>query len=267
MTPRQSSFVVAEIGMNHMGDLAYASMYLAMFETTAYHGGSLPDGLTFQVREPEYYEPPRPEASLRLADEDYRKLALQTKRMRIQFGVALCDPSKIPLFEEIGTDFYKVLSKDFENTDLIGSLLRTGKPVHVSTGTAGESDIERLLSDLRVDERCSNLHLLHTQLSYDDANVNLRAIGRLQERFGKHVGYGLHSKSALPMYAALGFSPSAIFFYVKGHKPIRHRDEDHAFLVTTCPSIIADIRRIETMLGDGIKRKMKNEIPDQKRNP
>ena len=242
--------------MNHMGDTVYADQYLESVSATR------PDGLTFQVREKEYYAKQKPEESPFLSDEYYRVAAKRTKESEIQFGVGLCDVEKVPFFEEIGTDFYKILSKDIGNTELVAAVLATGKPVYVSTGMSSEDELESFLTELGASVP-QNLSLIHTQLSYEDADTNLRAIGRLQERFDIPVAFGSHSTDVNALYASLGFSPSALFFYVKGERSIKHKDEAHAIVLSQCPTVIAELRRLETMLGDGIKKKMENTIPDQ----
>lgn len=249
--------IICEIGMNHMGDTAYADAYLDALRTAR------PDGVTFQVREKEWYEKGEVEASIRLPDDYYRATAKRAKESGMRFGAGLCDAKKFSFFEDIGTDFYKILSKDIGNEKLVTAALATNKPVYVSTGMSSEEEIESFLTGLGASVP-SNLSLIHTQLSYEDADTNLRAIRRLRERFGIPVAFGSHSTDVHALYAALGFSPSALFFYVKGGRPIKHRDEAHAVSLAHCPTVIAEIRRLETMLGDGIKKKMENAIPDQR---
>lgn len=250
------TLIICEIGMNHMGDEAYADEYLEALETAR------PDGLTFQVRERAYYEKQKPGESPFLSDEYYRSAAKRTQEAGIKFGVAVCEAERVPFFEDIGTDFYKVLSKDIGNQELVSAVLATSKPVYVSTGTSSEEDIGAFLAGLGVSVP-SNLSLIHTQLSYEDADTNLRAIARMQEKFGVPVAFGSHSTDVNALYASLGFSPSALFFYVKGERQIKHKDESHAVVLSECPTVIAEIRRLETMIGDGIKKEMENRIPDQ----
>jgi len=254
---KNQTIIICEIGMNHMGDEAYADEYFEALKTAK------ADGLTFQVREKEYYAKQKPGESPFLSDDYYRAAAKRTKEMGIQFGVGLCDVEKVPFFKDIGTDFYKILSKDIGNTELITAVLATGKPVYVSTGMSSEEEIGAFLAGLGVSVP-SNLSLIHTQLSYEDADTNLTAIQRLQKQFGIPVAFGSHSTDVNALYASLGFLPSALFFYVKGERPLKHKDEAHAIPLSQCPTVIAEIRRLETMMGDGIKKKMENSIPDQK---
>jgi N-acetylneuraminate synthase len=249
-------FIVTEIGMNHMGDATYADAYLdALIKAR-------PDGITFQVREKAYYAKQEPGTSPYLAAESYRSAAKRMHDAGIQFGVGLCDIDEVPFFAEVGTDFYKILSKDIGNTGLISAVAASGKPVHVSTGMSDEDEIAAFLHT--TGDFSSQISLIHTQLSYEDADTNLRAIARLRERFGVPVGFGSHSTDTNVLYAALGFDPAAMFFYVKGERPIQHKDEDHAVTLSKTPDLIHEVRRLETMLGQGIKKKMSNRIVAQK---
>ncbi|MFA6408177.1 MAG: N-acetylneuraminate synthase family protein [Candidatus Paceibacterota bacterium] len=246
--------IIAEIGMNHMGDEEYANQYIESLVVAR------PYGLTFQVREKEYYAKQEKGTSPLLTDEYYQSAVLRTNELRMRFGVGLCDVEKVPFFEEIGTDFYKILSKDIGNQELVAAVLETGKPVYVSTGMSSEDEVDSFLAGLG---NPTNLSLIHTQLSYDDADTNLSAISRLREIFGVPVAFGSHSTDVHALYASLGFSPSALFFYVKGDRPIKHKDEAHAIPLAQCATVVAEIRRLETMIGDGVKQKMQNRIKDQ----
>lgn len=254
--PEKSVFIVTEIGMNHMGDAAYANAYVDTLIQAR------PDGVTFQVREKAYYAKQKPGESPYLVPESYRAAARRLRQAGIQFGVALCDLEDIPFFIEIGADFYKVLSKDLGNHQLIAAIAKAGKPIYVSTGMSDEDEIASFLA--ATGDLSSPIALIHTQLSYQDADTNLRAIARLRERFHVPVAFGSHSTDANVLYAALGFNPAAIFLYVKGDRPIQHKDEDHAVPLSRTAALIQEIRRLETMLGDGIKKKMSNRIAAQK---
>jgi len=252
---RSNCFIVAEIGMNHMGDPAYADEYVqSLIEAR-------PDGVTFQVRETSYYSKQSAGESTQLDDGYYRKASKALHDAGILFGVGLCDPHKAAFFSQIGADFYKILSKDVGDADLIKAVSASGKPVHVSTGMSDEDEIALFLRNSAETEPI--LSLIHTQLSYDDADTNLRAIRRLRDLFNIPVGFGSHSTDLNAIYAAVGFDPAAVFFYVKGSRAIQHRDEDHAVALAATKDIVRELRRLETMLGDGVKKKMSNRIAAQ----
>lgn len=239
-----------------MGDPRYSDEYLDhLCDQSGF------DGVTFQVREPAFYAKGATEKSLMLSDEYYAQAASRVREAGLKFGVALSDLSKLEAFESMQADLYKVLSKDIGDLELLRALLATGKPVWVSTGKSDEDEIERVLG---VVGKAGNLALIHTQLTYDDAETNLRAIARLREHFGVPVGFGLHATDSCALVASVAFEPASLFLYVKGHGYAKHRDERHALSLGEATSIVPRIRRAEAMLGSGVKKKMENQIPDQR---
>ena len=99
-----------------------------------------------------------------------------------QFDIAVCDQETIDLYEDWGVDFYKVLSKDFAREDFIRDLLQTGKTVFLSTGTSGEDEIQEMVG--RLGNWKDAIKLIHTQISYDIRDVNLRRFHGCVRRMG-----------------------------------------------------------------------------------
>ena len=62
----------------------------------------------------------------------------------------MADYTKINMCESIDVDFYKVLSWDLDNYNFISNLLKTEKPVYVSTGMSEIKDIIRFVSFLKI---------------------------------------------------------------------------------------------------------------------
>ena len=181
---KKRTFIVAEVGMNHMGDPAYAKAYVDDLIQ------SRPDGVTFQIREKDYYDKQEPGESPLLDFEFYRGACSRLQLAGIKFGVGLCDIEKVRYFSEINTDFYKILSKDIGNTELITAIAACGKPIYVSTGMSDEGEIASFMQSSHKFKLQTSL--IHTQLSYVDADINLRAVARLHERFQVPVAFGSH---------------------------------------------------------------------------
>ncbi len=126
--------LIAEIGNNHLGDVARARAMVA--ETLK----SNVDCITFQVREQPFYEAPKT-AHLRLQTNFFAK----PRRWFTMRGGVSESPSaiyrRIGLLDAMGVDFWKTLSWDFRNETLRAALRTTGKPVFYSTGVSGMQDV------------------------------------------------------------------------------------------------------------------------------
>lgn len=244
--------IIAEIGLNHLGDEAYAREYL-----DSLCAGPV-DAITFQIREKTFYRNNPQYAGCVLTDDFYRRAARSARESNKQFGMAICEIDLLKECEEWGTDFYKVLSKDLSRFEFVSALLSTGKLVFVSTGTSGEDDIRRLMD--HVGGKQNGLRLVHTQISYDIADVNLRAIHRLRELLGVPVAFGSHCEVPEVLYAAQIFEPSDIFLYVKGRRRDHHPDEKHALHLDEVGSYTGKLKHIALAIGSGRKEKMNMKI-------
>ncbi|TSC56134.1 MAG: N-acetylneuraminate synthase [Parcubacteria group bacterium Greene0416_79] len=242
--------LICEIGHNHLGDLAYVDEYVGALLEAA------PDAVTFQYREPARYH--GEDARLRLPDATFSKARLRFQERGIRFGVAIGEESKIGFFESIGVDFYKVLSKDLANTSLITMVARTQKPFSISTGLSDLGEIDRTVSWAK--KKGFTFSLIHTTLTHRPDDVNLKAIPALRERYGVPVAFGSHATNYHVLYAALGFEPSDIFFYVKGNRPGKHSDGDHSVPLAKLKEVIANLRELSVMIGSGTKFKTANLI-------
>ena len=119
--------IVCEIGQNHLGDEEYARDYVFKILSTNV------DAITFQVREPDFYV--NHYADFVLSDAFYHDIFNKIKNSNVKIGVALSDVKKIPFFDSLNIDFFKVLSKDFKNDKLVLEMLNTEKHIFISTGT------------------------------------------------------------------------------------------------------------------------------------
>lgn len=234
--------LIAEIGNNHLGDAQRARR---MIGETLRAGV---DSVTFQVREPRFYQAPET-AHLRLPSEFFSEAAAMVHQAGRRWGIAICDPSMIEPLDAIGVDFWKTLSWDFRNEELRGALRATGKPVYYSTGVSGMQDVLDGSKGLR------NAVLIHTQLSQNIGEVNLKAIHTMQRETGLPVAFGLHCHNLEVLKLALAFEPHSIFFYVKMNG-IAAGDDEHAVPVEQLAATVSSLKELMAAVGTGIKTGM-----------
>jgi len=247
--------IIAEIGLNHLGDSKYADYYLKNIVK------SKVDAVTFQIREKSFYETDKT-SSLKLSEKYYIKAREYCYKNKINFGVALADETLIDFFESLNVDFYKILSKDIENFSLLSKIFNTKKKIFLSTGLSGITEIKNTIKKVKGSKKY--ITLIHTQLSHNLENVNLKSIPFLQEKIKFSVGYGHHTINPNVMYLALAFNPSDVFFYVKGTKTNQHPDEEHALLVNNLSERVKNLNELSKSLGKFKKSKMKILIQNMK---
>ena len=247
--------IIAEIGLNHLGDKEYAVDYVERLLSTSV------DAITFQVREASFYQR-KEKKSLELPIEFYKDISLVIKNAGKKFGVALCNTDLFDYFDKF-VDFYKILSKDLGNDSFINIINNTDKKIFLSTGLSSFDQIKSFTD--RIDnEKRSNTSLIHTQLSNLITDVNLKAINSMKENFEFPISFGNHCENPKVIYLSLSFEPHSIFIYVKGDLDIVYPDEKHAVCLKDLTSLVDDINELRLAVGKGVKNKMYNKIKGQK---
>jgi N-acetylneuraminate synthase len=201
-------FVIAEIGVNHGGDLALARRLVegaaaagadcVKFQT--YKAGSL------AVRDaPAYWdrglEPAATQCELfrrydRFEADDYAALAEHAARCGVAFASTPFDLAAVDMLAPL-VPFYKIASADITNEPLLIACARHGKPLLISTGASHLTEIEAAVRVARDFLPASRIGILHCVLSYPTAvpDANLRAIEHLARAFPGHpIGYSDHTR-------------------------------------------------------------------------
>lgn len=239
--------VIAEIGLNHNGSEQRA------WDLLTHVVESQVDGVTFQVREKEFYDGSHPR-KVALSDEFYGKALEFTQKRGVALGIALADEDRIKYFQSLGVSFWKTLSWDLGNCELQNALQETGSKVYISTGMSGLEDV------VAASKQYKNIEFIHTQLNYDLKGVNLKALQTIQQATGKSVAFGLHNDEHAVLFSALSFSPDSIFFYVKDDTDGEHPDDAHAISARELPDLVSRLRKLSLCVGDGRKQVQENTL-------
>jgi len=251
----QRPLIICEVGLNHCGSKEYSDRYLDILLRSAC------DALTVQVRESSFYQQAE-RKHLRMPDEYYVDFCNKIRKTQKKIGIAIADEDKIDFFEELGVDFYKILSKDFRNASFVETIIKkTKKPLYFSTGLASDENIKGFIA--LVGGAKDRIHLIHTQLTNEIDQVNIRAIDHLKSLFGEQVAFGNHCSNYRVLYLALVLNPCALFLYAKGDTVDMHPDEAHAIPLAEIPRVIDNLLELHKAIGSGGKMTMANTIPGQ----
>jgi len=239
--------IIAEIGLNHRGSEEEALRVLKkLIETDI-------DAVTFQIREEGYYDGSKPHKN-KLSNEFYKNAVELVHKRNKLIGFAIADDKMIPVLNEYGSDFWKTLSWDISNDKLQDELKKTKKEIFVSTGVSDEKTI------VEAGKKMENAKFIHTQLSQDIGDTNLRAIKRLKEVTKRDVAFGLHCSDFRVLYLSLAFEPSDFFIYIKENAEEAFPDSVHAVVLDKVDEVAKGINSLKKALGKEIKEKMENAL-------
>lgn len=261
------SFVIAEIGNNHNGDLERA---IQLINEAAAAGA---DCAKFQMRDLKslYRNAGDSDdasadlgaqytldllARFQLSDEDlYRAF----DHCRAKGMVPLCTPwdlSSLEKLEAYGLPAYKVASADFTNYDLIDAIAATGKPMICSTGMSTEAEIRAGIAYLQ--KIGAPFALLHCNSTYPAPfkDVNLQYIRHLKEVSGAIVGYSGHERGISVAIAAVALGGKVIEKHFTLDKSLEGNDHKISLLPDEFRQMVLGIREVEEALGGQMERSL-----------
>ena len=249
------TWVVAEIGVNHEGDMDKA---LEMIRLAAEVGA---DAVKFQTYKAEKYvssvQPERLERVKRfeLSYDDFRKLAHFAESSGVVFFSTPLHPDDCIFLDKIAP-VIKISSGDLTYRKILETAGRTGKPVILSTGMGSEAEIDEavsVLESVHKDIRSSGkLLLMHCVASYptSEPEVNLRNMEWLRERYHVPVGFSDHTTGSKVCELAVAAGAVAI---EKHFTYRRENQEFHDHHISADPTlmgeIIRSVRTVEKVLG------------------
>ena len=266
--PGHPCYVIAEIGINHNGDIDVAKSLIDV----AVDSGC--QAVKFQKRTPEISTPeaqkniPRDtpwgqmtyldyKRRIEFGDAEYSEIADYCAKKGIDWFASPWDVPSVEFLERHNVIAHKVASASVTDIELLEALRSTGKPVILSTGMSTMDEIERAVDVLGKD----NLVILHATSTYplDPSEANLKVMDSLRARFDVPVGYSGHETGLQISLAAVGMGANALERHITLDRAMWGTDHSASLEPGGLSRLVRDVRIIESALGDGVKRVWESE--------
>ena len=269
----QPCYIIAEIGINHNGDIDLAKRLISV----AVAAGC--DAVKFQKRTVDivYTEKelatPRPnpwgdtngdlKRGLEFGEEEYDEIASFCRSVKIDWFVSPWDEKSVDFMEKYDTPVYKIASASLTDDNLLRHVRATGKPVIASTGMSTYAEIDHAVEVLSKND----LILMHTTSTYPAKyeQLNLRAIPAMAERYGVPVGYSGHETGIPTTVAAAVLGACCVERHITMDRAMWGSDQSASLEPNGISRLVRDIRLVEQSLGDGVKRVYEEEVPVMKK--
>jgi N-acetylneuraminate synthase len=266
-------YIVAEIGINHNGDLDTAKRLI----DAAVLAGC--DAVKFQKRTVDVVysadELARPRESpfgttngdlkraLELDSASYSSISAYCAERKIAWFASCWDEASVDFIERFKPPCYKIASASLTDDDLLRHHRRTGRPIVISTGMSTIDQIDRAVGILGREA----LVVMHTTSTYpsDIKDLNLRMLGVLSERYGVPVGYSGHEVGLAPTVAAVAMGACIVERHITLDRAMWGSDQAASVEPQGFARLVRDIRAVERALGDGVKRVTDAEIAVMKK--
>lgn len=264
LLPLDRIFVVAEIGINHNGDINIAKQLIDLAKSCGC------DAVKFQKRTIDIVytaeqlaqsrESPwgttqrEQKEGLEFGPEQYDEIDRYCRQIGIPWFASAWDIPSQHFLRAYDCPYNKVASAMATNLAFVEEVASEKKPTFLSTGMCTWGDIDRAVAVFRKDE-CP-LVLMHTVSEYPcpEELLNLRLILELQRRYHLPVGYSGHEVSVSPSIVAAVFGAVAIERHITLGRAMYGSDQAASLEKPGLETLVKQLRKLPVVAGDGVKK-------------
>lgn len=279
---KNSPFIVAEISGNHKQSLNRA---YKLVDAAAKAGADAiklqtfkPDGMTLNINKGEFVLKDKKINGLwrnktlyevfQIAQtpwEWHKKIFKRAKKKGLKFFSSPFDEEAVGFLEKLKVPFYKIASAENIHFPLIDRVIKTKKPVIISTGMINLKELDELVSFIKK-KGCKDLTLLKCTTEYPSSvnDSNILSIPFLKNRYKCKVGLSDHT-------LGIGASVSAISLgacIIEKHLTLSRKDgaidsffslepKEFKLLVDECKNAFNSLGKVEVNPSSSEKKYIK----------
>jgi len=266
-------FVVAEIGINHNGDLDAAKRLISVAVGAGCQAVKFQKRTIDVVYTQEELDRPREspfgntnrelKVGLEFGADQYREIDRYCRDVGILWFASCWDEASVDFMEAFDPPCYKVASASLTDDVLLRYTRAKGRPILMSTGMSSLEQVDHAVELLGKDD----LVLFHTNSSYPSSytELNIRAVHTLAQRYGVPVGYSGHETGIASTVAAVAIGACAVERHITLDRANWGSDQAASLAPNGITRLLRDIRLVEAAMGDGVKRVFPSEVPVMKK--
>lgn len=266
--PGHPCFVIAEVGVNHNGDLEMARR---LIDAAADARANAVKFQTFKAEMLVSHTASKAEYQTRAADGTESQFAM-LKQLELtpemhEALFAYCAERGIlflstPFHEDdadylarLGVPLFKVSSGDLTNLPFIEHLARIGRPVILSTGMSHLREVDEAVRTFQA-AGGTGLALLQCVSDYPTApaEANLRTLATLASQFCLPTGFSDHTLGTHIALAAVALGATILEKHLTLDRNLPGPDHMASLEPPELKRLVHEIRSVEAALGDGVKR-------------
>ncbi len=257
-------FIIAEIGINHNGDVGIAKQLIDMAKKTGC------DAVKFQKRTielvytQEFLDSAREspwgktqraqKEGLEFGEKEYDEIDRYCKEVGIEWFASAWDVESQLFLRRYDLSYNKIASAMITHRKLLEAVAEEGKLTFISTGMSTYDQIDAAV-EMFKDHRCPFV-IMHCVSEYPapDDCLNLRCIGELRQRYNCPVGYSGHEVTMIPGVIAASMGAVAIERHITLDRSMYGSDQAASLEKRGLEMMVGYIRSIPMVIGDGQKR-------------
>jgi N-acetylneuraminate synthase len=262
-------FVIAEIGINHNGDIDIAKKLIDVAVDAGCNAVKFQKRTVDVVYTAEELARPREnpfgatngdlKRGLEFGFEEYASIDAHCREKKIMWLASCWDEPSVDFIDQFEVPCYKIASASLTDDALLRHTRSKALPILLSTGMSALDEIDHAVKVLGK----QGLVLLHSCSTYPAyyEELNLRIIPVLRQQFGVAVGYSGHETGIPSSVAAAAIGACVIERHITLDRSMWGSDQAASLEPNGIHRLVRDIRLVETSMGDGVKRVLDREVP------
>ena len=259
-----SIFLIAEIGINHNGDISIAKQLIDSASDAGFDAVKFQKRTVDKVYTKEFLESPREspwgntqrdqKQGLEFSASEYKEIDSYCKERRIQWSASAWDIDAQQFLQQFNCAFNKVASPMLGHMPLLKLIAAEKKRTFISTGMSTLKEIDEVVNIFR-DANCP-FELMHCNSTYpmQEQDANLLCIPMLKERYSCDVGYSGHESSLIKVCTtAVALGATSLERHITLDRAMYGSDQAASIEVNALRNFVESVRAIPYVLGSGKK--------------
>ena len=269
-------FITGEIGINHNGELSIAKQLIDVAKKAGCDAVKFQKRTIDKVYSKEVLDSPRESVwgkttreqklGLEFEKNEYDEIDAYCKKLEIEWFASAWDIDSQLFLRQYDLNHNKIASAMLTNHELIKVVAEEKKHTFIATGMSTMEEISDTIKIFK-DNNCP-FELMHTNSSYPMKlqEANLKCITTLQNEFNCNVGYSGHEvDSYICCIISAVLDVTSIERHITLSRALPGSDQSSSLEPPGLERMVRDVRRVESILGDGIKRIWDSEVPVMKK--
>ena len=253
----QPCFIIAEIGINHNGDIDITKRLIDLAKLSGCDAVKIQKRTIDVVYSAEELAKPRENPlgetngdlkyGLEFGLEEYKELDKYCTEKSMMWFASCWDEGSVDFIDQFKVPCYKIASASLTDDELLKHTRAKGKQIDHAVEIIGKD----------------NLIILHTTSTYPAlyTELNLSVIPALRKRYGVPVGYSGHETGIASSTAAVALGACVVERHITLDRAMWGSDQAASLGPSGVIKMINEIRLVETSMGDGVKRVIEREEP------
>ena len=264
-------FIIAEIGINHNGDLGIARDLIDAAVDAGANAVKLQKrtidlvytkGMLNGLRESPWGTTQREQKEgLEFNLEEYQEIDRYCKNRGIEWFASAWDLESQKFLQNFNLKYNKIASAMIVFDDLLKMVASEKKHTFISTGLSTLDDIDKAVR-IFEDANCP-FDLMHCVSTYPmkDEDANLKMINTLRKRYQCSVGYSGHEVGLAVSFAAAALDITSLERHITLDRAMYGSDQSASVEPAGFKMLVGGVRKIEQAMGNGEKHILENEVP------